>query len=259
LLDWLAVDFRESGWDLKRLVKLIVTSATYRQSSVVAPGMSERDPENALLARGPRGRLPSWMLRDQALAVSGLLVEKLGGPPVKTYQPEGVWEDATFGQIRYTQDHGEALYRRSLYVFWRRIVGPTLFFDVASRQNCTVKVGRTNTPLHALVSLNDVTYVEAARALAERMLKHGGVTDDERLAFAFRLCTARPPSAAEKPVLAASLTRLRQQFADAPEAAKKLIATGESKPDAKLDPIDLAAHTTLASLLLNLDETVSNE
>ena len=259
LLDWLAVEFRESGWDVKRLVKLIVTSATYRQSSKLSPGMAELDPENALLARGARGRMPSWMLRDQALAVSGLFVEKLGGPPVKVYQPEGVWEDATFGQIRYSQDHGEALYRRSLYVFWRRIVGPTLFFDVASRQNCTVKVGRTNTPLQALVTLNDVTYVEAARALAERMLKHGGATDDDRLAFAFRLCTARPPGPAEKAALATSLTRLRQQFAQEPEAAKKLIATGESKPDAKLDPVELAAHTAVGSLLLNLDETVSNE
>ena len=130
------------------MVRMFVTSATYRQSSRVVPGMAERDPENRLLARGPRHRLPSWLLRDQALAVSGLLVEKVGGPPVKSYQPPGVWEDATFGQIKFTQDHGEALYRRSLYIFWRRIVAPTVFFDVANRQNCTVKTGRTNTPLH---------------------------------------------------------------------------------------------------------------
>ena len=259
LLDWLAVEFRESGWDVKRLVRLIVTSATYRQSSKFSPGAAERDPDNSLLARGPRYRLPSWMLRDQALAVSGLLVEKLGGPPVKTYQPSGVWEDATFGQIGYTQDHGEALYRRSLYIFWRRIVQPTLFFDVANRQNCAVKVGRTNTPLHALVTLNDITYVEAARALAQRILTTGGATDDERLAFAFRLCTARLPVDAEKSALLASLTRLRAQYAQEPEAAKKLITTGESKPDPKLDPIDLAAHTALASLLLNLDETLTKE
>ena len=271
LLDWLASEFvnpspellRATGqsgrWNIKHLVKLIVTSATYQQESKVPSGMAERDPENALLARGPRTRLPSWMLRDQALAVSGLLVEKVGGPPVKVYQPAGVWEDATFGQIKFTQDHGEALYRRSLYIFWRRIVGPTLFFDVANRQNCMVKVGRTNTPLHALVTLNDVTYVEAARALAERMLKEGGRTDEERIGFAFRLCTARRPTDPEKQVLLASLNRLRTHYTQDPAAGKKLIATGESKPDGKLDPAELAAHTALGTLLLNLDETLTNE
>ncbi len=258
LLDWLAVEFRESGWDVKHLVKLIVTSATYAQESVVPPGMAERDPENKLLARGARYRLPSWMLRDQALAVSGLLVEKVGGPPVKVYQPANIWEDATFGQIKFTQDHGEALYRRSLYIFWRRIVAPTLFFDTANRQNCAVKTGRTNTPLHALVTLNDITYVEAARALAERMMKHDA-NDEARLEFAFRLCTARPPNAVEKQVLVASLTRLRERYAADPEAAKKLIATGESKPDPALPAPELAAFTALGSLLLNLDETLTRE
>ena len=164
LLDWLAADFRDSGWDVKRLVRQIVTSRAYRQSSKASPELIDRDPENRLLARGPRFRMPSWMLRDQALAASGLLVAKLGGPPVKGYQPDGVWEEATFGGKRYVQDHGEALYRRSLYTFWRRIVGPTMFFDNAARQVCTVNVFRTNTPLHALLTLNDVTYVEAARA-----------------------------------------------------------------------------------------------
>ncbi len=279
LLDWLAVEFRESGWDVKRLHRLIVTSATYRQSSRVRGQESgqtptaeltpdsrlltlspyERDPENALLARGPRYRLPSWMLRDQALAVSGLLVEKVGGPPVKVYQPANVWEDATFGQIKFTQDHGEALYRRSLYIFWRRIVGPTLFFDTANRQQCAVKVGLTNTPLHALVTLNDVTYVEAARALAERMLKQGGATDPERIALAFRICTSRAPSAKDAEILAAALARFRQQYAADPAAAQKLITNGESKPDPKLAPLELAAHTALASLLLNLDETLTKE
>lgn len=259
LLDWLAREFIESGWDVKHLHRLIVTSATYRQQSKVPPGMAERDPENKLLARGPRYRLPSWMLRDQALAISGLLVEKAGGPPVKVYQPENVWEDATFGKIKFTQDHGEALYRRSLYIFWRRIVGPTLFFDVATRQNCAVKVGRTNTPLHALVTLNDVTYVEAARALAERILKQGGSSDTERLAFAFRLCTARPPTEKETALLTSSLSRFRNQFSAGAEAASKLITTGESKPDANLPAPELAAHTSLALMLLNLDETLSKE
>ncbi len=259
LLDWLAREFIESGWDVKHIHRLIVTSATYRQESKVPPGMSERDPENQLLARGPRFRLPSWMLRDQALAAAGLLVEKTGGRPVKVYQPAGVWEDATFGMIKYKQDHGGALYRRSLYIFWRRIVGPTLFFDVAARQNCTVKVGRTNTPLHALVTLNDVTYVEAARALGERMLKEGGSDDAARLAYGFRLCTARRPSMAEAQLLASSLARFRAEYQADPSAAAKLIAAGESKPDAALPAPELAAQTSLALLLLNLDETLTKE
>jgi len=221
--------------------------------------MAERDPENKLLARGARHRLPSWMLRDQALAVSGLLGEKVGGPPVKVYQPTGVWEDATFGQIKFSQDHGEALYRRSLYIFWRRIVAPTLFFDVANRQQCAVKTGLTNTPLHALVTMNDVTYIEAARALAERMLKQGGTSDESRLTYAFRLCTARRPAAKETALLSDSLARFRQQYTADATAAAQLIATGESKPDASLPAPELAAHTSLALLLLNLDETLTRE
>jgi hypothetical protein len=259
LLDWLAVEFRESGWNVKKLLRLIVTSDTYKQSSAVPAGMAERDPGNRLLARGPRHRLPSWMLRDQALAVSGLLVEKQGGPPVKGYQPAGVWEDATFGQIRYEQDHGDALYRRSLYTFWRRIVGPTMFFDVASRQSCSVRTGLTNTPLHALVTLNDVTYTEAARSLAQRMIKEGGTDDTARLATGFRLCTSRAPGEKDTRILASALQLLRTQYqADLP-AARQLIATGESKPDAALDPVELAAFTGVASLLLNLDEALCKE
>ncbi len=173
LLDWLAADFRSGGWNLKALVRQIVTSHTYRQSSKVSPALAERDPDNRLLARGPRFRLPAWMLRDQALAASGLLVSRLGGPPVNGYQPAGVWEEATFGGKGYRQDHGDSLYRRSLYTFWRRISAPTMFFDSATRQICTVKVLRTNTPLHALLTLNDTTFVEAARALAERVLTAG--------------------------------------------------------------------------------------
>jgi hypothetical protein len=258
LLDWLAVDFREHGWDVKRLVRQIVTSATYRQASHIPPGLAERDPENKLLARGPRHRWPSWMLRDQALALGGLLVEKIGGPPVKGYQPPGVWEEATFGQITYQQDKGEALYRRSLYTFWRRIVGPTYFFDVSNRQTCSVKTGLTNTPLHALTTLNDVTYTEAARAFAQRVLKSGG-DDAARLTHAFRLCTARQPAENEMAILQAALARLRQSYHATPDAAQKLIAIGESKPDPQLAPAELAAWTALGTLLLNLDETLSKE
>ena len=284
LLDWLAVEFRESGWDVKRMVRLIVTSATYRQSSVISnqsgkvignqlggadgalitlslmtdDSLHERDPENRLLARGPRHRLPSWMLRDQALAASGLLVENVGGAPVKTYQPPGVWEDATFGQIKFAQDHGEALYRRSLYIFWRRIVAPTVFFDVANRQGCAVKTGRTNTPLHALITMNDITFVEAARALAQRTLLAPG-DDAARIAMMFRRCTARPPTGEESRVLLERLRTLRETYRQDEDAARKLLAVGESKPDASLPAVELAAWTGLASIALNLDETLSNE
>ncbi|MBI5693088.1 MAG: PSD1 domain-containing protein [Verrucomicrobia bacterium] len=259
LLDWLATTFVEGGWNLKALHRLIVTSATYRQSSRVTPDLRERDPENRLLARGPRHRLPSWMLRDQALAVSGLLVDRLGGYPVKPYQPAGIWEEATFRKKAYVQDHGDALYRRSLYVFWRRIAGPTTFFDAGSRQVCTVKVPRTNTPLHALVTLNDPAFVEAARVMAQRVLAEAPAGDSAQLTYAFRLATARPPSPAEAAILAERLRRLRDQFAAAPEAARQLAAAGEAPRPADLSPIEHAAWTSLCSLLLNLDEVLSRE
>jgi hypothetical protein len=284
LLDWLACELREptvqqpnsttqatgtastdaasSGtnrWNMKHLVRLIVTSATYRQSSAMTREQFERDPENRLLGRSPRYRLPSWMLRDQALAVSGLLVEQLGGKPVKGYQPPGIWEDATFGQIRYEQDHGTALYRRSLYLFWRRIVGPTVFFDVASRQTCQVKTARTNTPLHALVTLNDVTYVEAARNLAQRVLLLENTTDEARVTEAFQRCTSRAPRPQELAVILNRLQILRAEYAQNEAAAKKLIGVGESKASEKIAASELAAYTGVASLLLNLDETVTKE
>jgi hypothetical protein len=259
LLDWLAREFVESGWDVKHIHKLLVTSATYRQSSKVSPPLVERDPENRLLARGPRYRLPSWIIRDQALAAGGLLVDKIGGRPVQGYQPPGIWEEATFGQIRYNQEHGEALYRRSLYTFWRRIVGPTMFFDVANRQTCTIRIARTNTPLHALVTLNDVTYVEAARALAQRVLLGAARDDAGRIAEAFRRLTAREPKAPELAILSRRLEGLRKLYAGDEAAAKKLIATGESPTDPKLAPAELAAWTSLATVLLNLDETISKE
>src|SRR5262249_37369877 len=251
LLDWLAREFIESGWDVQTIHQLIVTSATYRPPSEGFPALVERDPENRVVARGPRYRLPSWMIRDQALAASGLLVDKMGGRPVQGYQPPGIWEEATFGQIRYNQEHGEALYRRSLYTFWRRIVGPTMFFDVANRQTCTVKIARTNTPLHALVTLNDVTYVEAARALAQRVLLGPSHDDAGRIAEAFRRLTAREPNPAELEILSRRLDKLRKYYASDEAAAKKLITTGESVPDPKLSPSELAAWTGLASVLLN--------
>ncbi|MEQ8789946.1 MAG: PSD1 and planctomycete cytochrome C domain-containing protein [Pirellulaceae bacterium] len=259
LLDWLATEFVESGWDVKRLHRLITTSAAYRQSSRVSPQLVERDPDNRLLARGPRFRLPSWMLRDQALAVSGLLSGKLGGEAVKPYQPEGIWAEATFGKKKYVQDHGESLYRRSVYTFWRRIVGPTMFFDTASRQVCTVKQVRTNTPLHALVTLNETTYVEAARALAEVVLTGDAKDDPRRIDEIFLRLVARRPSDAERKILLSRLATLRKQFADDRDAAEKLLAVGESPRDPSLDAVQHAAYTALCTLLLNLDETLTKQ
>ncbi|MFC5454692.1 PSD1 and planctomycete cytochrome C domain-containing protein [Prosthecobacter fluviatilis] len=257
LLDWLAAEFMESGWDVKALLRLIVTSETYRQSSKITD--AQADPENRWLARGPRFRMPSWMLRDQALAVSGLLQGRLGGPAVKPYQPEGIWEEATFGKKSYVQDHGEALYRRTLYVFWRRIVGPTMLFDNAARQTCVIKATRTNTPLHALVTLNDVTYVEAARALAQRVLLANRGNEDAALAQAFRLVLCREPARAEAALLKAQLGKLRQQQSADRAAALKLLAVGESKRDESLDAGEHAAWTGLCLLLLNTDEALTKE
>jgi mono/diheme cytochrome c family protein len=258
LLDWLATEFIRTGWDTKAFQKLIVTSATYRQSSKTTKDLTERDPQNRLLARGPRYRLPSWMLRDQALAVSGLLVEKMGGPSVKPYQPPGLWEEATFGTISYKQDHGDALYRRSLYIFWRRILGPTVFFDNAARQTCSVKGYLTNTPLQALTTLNDITYVEAARALAQRVI--ADAKDPEgRVELAFRLATGRKPKAAENEILLSRLKKLREEFDKDTQAAQKLLKVGESKRDEKINPAEQAAYTGVCSLILNLDETVTKE
>jgi hypothetical protein len=264
LLDWLAADFRNSGWNLQSLIKKIVTSQTYCQSSKVSAALAERDPDNRLLARGPRFRLPSWMLRDQALAASGLLVTRLGGPPVNGYQPPGVWEEATFGGKGYRQDHGESLYRRSLYTFWRRIIAPTMFFDSAARQTCTVKVLRTNTPLQALLMLNDITFVESARALAERVLTAeppgtSQTASDARIDEVFRRVLARRATVGERTILLAGLERSQQEFRSAPEAAKKLLAVGESKRNEQIDPIEHAAWTALCLAVLNLDETMNKE
>jgi hypothetical protein len=258
LLDWLATEFVQSGWDVKALHRLIVTSATYRQSSKMTPLLLERDPNNRLLARASRFRLPSWMIRDQALAVSGLLVERLGGPPVRPYQPPGIWEEATFGFIKYKQDHGADVYRRSLYVFWRRIVGPTTFFDSPSRQVCAVKAVRTNTPLHALTTLNDTTYVEAARVLAQRVLVKG-LTVEDSVSTAFRWTLARPPTPTEVEILSGTYKRLHARYATDKEAATKLVSAGEAPRNTTLDVVEHAAMTGVCTLLLNLDETLTRQ
>jgi mono/diheme cytochrome c family protein len=256
LLDWLSTEFVASGWNVKALHRLIVTSSTYQQSSRTTAAAHDRDPENRLLARGARYRLPSWMLRDQALAAAGLLVEQPGGPAVRSYQPPGIWEEATFGQKTYVQDHGDALYRRSLYIFWRRIAGPTTFFDAGARQVCTVRMSRTNTPMHALITLNDPAFVEAARVMAQRVVTSAR-TDSKRIDEAFRLATAHAPAAAEKKILTARLAKLRTVFAADPTAAQELSSIGESPRSTTISPGEHAAWTTLCLLLLNLDETLS--
>jgi hypothetical protein len=263
LLDWLAREFVESGWNVKAMQRLIVTSAAYRQSSAAAPDLVQRDPENRLLARGSRFRLPAELMRDNALAVSGLLVEKVGGPSIRPYQPAGLWEELAggAGEGPYVQDHGRSLYRRSLYVYRKRTVPhPALAtFDAPSREVCQVKRARTDTPLQALGLLNDVTYVEAARSLAQLMLTDGGSTPQQRLTFAFQRATARLPDAAELRILVKGLERHRQMFTNDRERALQLIHQGESPPNGSLDVAELAAYTASAGVILNLDETITRE
>ncbi len=262
LLDWLAIEFRENGWDIKRFFKLIVTSATYRQSAQVTPEKLEKDPDNRLLSRGPRYRLDAEMIRDYALASSGLLVRKLGGPSVKPYQPEGVWEAvAMIGSNTrdYQRDSGENLYRRSLYTFWKRAAPPASMdiFNAPTREVCTVRRERTNTPLQALVTLNDPQFVEAARWLAQTTLKDGGDKDEARIDFMARRLLCRPLRAEEMQVVQASLKDLLAHYKANAEDAKKLLAVGEAKVDPKLDANTLAAWTMLANEMMNLDEVLN--
>ena len=259
LLDWLAAEFIESGWDVKGLIRTIVTSDTYRRSSRISSFEEyERDPENRLLARGPRYRMPSWMIRDQALAVSGLLNPQVGGKSVFSYQPGGIWADATFGKKRFRQDSGEALYRRSLYTYWRRIIGPTMFFDVAKRQVCEVKPLRTNTPMHALTIMNDVTYVEAGRSLADDVLQNAG-NEETRLRLAVKKVLAREPSKEELTLLKRSLNRGLDSFTKDPESAERFLSHGDSKSTSDIPPSTRAAWAALCLNLLNLDETLNKE
>lgn len=259
LLDWLAARFVRSGWDVKALVRLMVTSATYRQQSKLTPELLERDPENRLLAHGPRYRLPPELLRDQALFAGGLLVERIGGPSVRPYQPAGLWEAVSYnGEQSYEQDHGPSLYRRSMYTFWKRQAPPPalLAFDAPTREICTVRRARTNTPLQALVLLNDTTYVEAARGLAGRMLNAAADTK-KRIAAGFRMATGRMPRASEIAPLERYLNEQLAVYRRQPEQAQALLKTGEAPADASLDPCELAAWTMTACVLLNLDEAIT--
>lgn len=257
LLDWLASEFVRQGWDVKGMHRLIVTSATYRQSSVASRKLLQRDPENRLLARGPRRRLSPFAIRDAALFNSGLLVEKIGGPSVKPYMPPGIWK--SISNARYAQDKGDKLYRRSMYTYWRRTVPPPtmMAFNAAARETCTVRSDVTTTPLQALTLLNNVTFVEAARFLAERMLSGQNRAPEKRIRWAFRLVTSREPRAEEVDFLVDDLSTFLSDFQSDPESAKKLLATGEKPFNRKLDAARLAAYTLVANTILNLDEAMS--
>ncbi|MBI83436.1 MAG: hypothetical protein CMJ81_09590 [Planctomycetaceae bacterium] len=259
LLDWLATEYIHLEWDRKALLRKIVTSQTYRQSSRATAEAFRRDPQNRLLGRGPRFRLSAQMLRDQALAFSGLLAERIGGPSVKPYQPVGIWSEFSFGKIRYTPDGGQDLYRRTLYTFWRRSTGPTNVFDNSDRQVCSVRPRRTNTPLQALVLLNDPTYVEAARLLARRILNMADQTSERHLATAFRIATSRWPSQDEQNVLEGCLERARKHFQDQPVAAELLLDVGQARRNPHVDNVELAAYTSVMNVLLNMDETITRE
>lgn len=259
LLDWLAVDFMESGWDVKRLVKLMVMSKTYRQSSLVSKELREKDPLNNYFARQERFRLDAEMVRDNALSLSGLLSKKVGGPSVKPYQPPGYWQYLNFPTREWMNDHGEDLYRRGLYTYWQRtFLHPSLLaFDAPSREECTVSRPRSNTPQQALVLLNDPTYVEAARALAGRIVREGGSETGKRFEFAFREVLTRSPRENELKVLVPLYEKHLKQYQADMASADKLLSVGESKAPTDMDKAELAAWTSIARVLLNLHETIT--
>jgi hypothetical protein len=259
LLDWLAVEFQESGWNVKHVLKLMLMSQAYRQSSVPSQDALAKDPNNDLFSRQSRYRIEAEFVRDNALAVSGLLVKKIGGPSVKPYQPAGYWQYLNFPKREWENDKGDKQYRRGLYTFWQRtFLHPSLAaLDAPSREECTVERARSNTPQQALVLLNDPTYVEAARGLAGRILTEGGKTTPERLEFAFRTVLVRSPRAEEAQVLAALVDKHQAEFAADKASAEKLLKVGDLAAPANLDPAELAAWTSVSRVLLNLHETIT--
>ncbi|HIE96701.1 MAG TPA: DUF1553 domain-containing protein [Planctomycetes bacterium] len=265
LLDWLAVDFQENGWDVKRLQKQIVMSSTYRQSSQVPQDpqdLRSLDPDNRLLSRGPRFRFDAEMIRDNALSLSGLLIDRIGGPSVKPYQPPGIWFAVAYTDsdtAKFKRDSGEALYRRSMYTFWKRTAPPPTMvtFDAPSRETCSVRRSRTNTPLAALALMNDEQFVEASRGIGQRIMTESGSTDEDRAEFAFRLVTARRPSNAELAVVLKVYRTSLAAYVTNEKAAQKLLAVGDSTADSSLKASQLAAWTMVANMLLNLDETIT--
>ena len=260
MLDWLAVDFQESGWDAKRLIKMMLMSETYRQSSRSTAKQLETDPENRLLSHGPRFRLQGEFVRDQALALSGLLVPTIGGPGVKPYQPDGLWNEVSLNKgLRFRRDKGDKLYRRSMYIYWKRSAPHPVMtiFDAPTREQCSVRRNTTNTQLQALVLMNDPQFLEASRFLAERILKEGGATEDALLEFAYRTVTGRKPSDKTIKVMRTALAKELGAFNSDKERATKLLTIGEKKRDESLDVVRHAAWTMLSSMLLNLDATVT--
>jgi hypothetical protein len=262
LLDWLAADFVETHWDMKRLIKQLVLSATYKQSSEHEAGSSkladEIDPENKLLSRAPRYRLPAWMIRDSALQAAGLLNPALGGPPVKPYQPDGVWEENFMGRFHYEPSEGPEQYRRTVYAFWRRSVAPTFLFDSAQRRTCEVKPSRTNTPLHALTLLNDETMLECSRVLAEKAMR-ASKTDAGRIRHMALCVLSREPSAQEAEVLGEKLAHARRYYTDHVADAQSFLKHGQAPQGKDISVSDLAATTLVASMILNLDEAMTRE
>ena len=262
LLDWLAVQFMEEGWDFRLFIKRILTSKTYRQSSEVSPTLLEKDPDNRLLARGPRYRLDAEIVRDQALHLSGLLVDKVGGRGVMPYQPPNIWEPVGFGNSNtryYKQGKGDDLYRRSLYTFYKR-TAPAPFmstFDAPNREQSCSGRGKSNTPMQALQLLNDVQHVEAARNFAEKIIHKGGNQDQEKISWAWRTATSRKPSREEIEIVQDLLNQNRKRYAQDLKSAEDLIGFGESEPDAKIKPLELAPWTLVANMILNLDEVVN--
>ena len=263
LLDWLAVQFREDGWDVKRFMKCLVMSATYRQSSRVTPESLAKDPANRLLSRGPRYRLDAETIRDQALDVAGLLVERVGGPSVKPPQPAGLWEAVGYtgsNTARFTADKGpEKVHRRSMYTFWKRTSPPPQMttLDAPSREACLARRERTNTPLQALLLMNEPQMVEASRGLAERTLREAGSTTEDRLIYMFRLAAVRRPDGNDLAELTAALQDFMDHYTKQPNTAEELIGVGETRPDPKFNPSELAAWTMIGNVILNLDEVVS--
>mgnify|MGYP001545064418 CR=1 FL=1 len=263
LLDWLAAEFMDTGWDMKRFIKLLVTSRVYRQASTVVPEALEQDPENRLLARAPRIRLPAEMVRDTAFAAAGLLVPTIGGPSVRPWMPDGVWDETSkYGNLRgYKPATNDDRYRRSMYTIWKRTAAPPtmLLFDAPNRETCTVKRSRTNTPLQALALLNETTFIEAAHGLAKRMLAEGGSQPAERIGYGFQLVLGRSPTPAEQLTLVSGLAADLATFAADPEAAARLADVGiVPRPEGVSLP-EYAAYTLAANVLLNLDEFVMRE
>jgi hypothetical protein len=260
LLDWLARDLMNHGWDHKRAIKQMVLSATYGQDSKVSRELRDLDPANALHARGPARRLTAEQIRDSALASSGLLAEKIGGPPVKPYQaPGSMWKEINNFLPEYKPDGGEGLYRRSLYTFWRRTTTPPnmTLFDAGTREVCTTRRMPTNTPLQALVMLNDPQFVEAARKLAERIMKEGGTTDETRAKWAYRHVIGTAPSSGQLPILTELTSQQRGFFTTKSSNAEALLKVGDSPADPALDKTELATFTALAQVLLNLDSHIT--